>query len=44
MSRALFFEDAKGREVETRASAWTKVEGGYLLETRKHSYFTKSFP
>ncbi|KAB5536037.1 hypothetical protein GE09DRAFT_1249522 [Coniochaeta sp. 2T2.1] len=44
IKRTLYFADSKGREVETSASAWTKVQGGYLLTNKKHAYFTKSLP
>ncbi|KAJ9137704.1 hypothetical protein NKR23_g8927 [Pleurostoma richardsiae] len=44
IKRTLYFADSKGREVETSASAWTEVQGGFLLTTKKHTYFTKSLP
>ncbi|RKU42520.1 hypothetical protein DL546_004002 [Coniochaeta pulveracea] len=44
ISRKLYYMDARGRQVDTNKSEWTKVHKGYELQGRRHTYFTKSFP
>lgn len=44
LSGSLYYTDARGRDIDTSRSEWTKVHKGYELRGRRHTYFTKSFP
>ncbi|RSM19765.1 hypothetical protein CDV31_001396 [Fusarium ambrosium] len=42
--KGLYFLDAKKHKKKTTKKEWTKIEGGYMLQGKKHVYFAKKFP
>ncbi|RSL71603.1 hypothetical protein CEP54_001202 [Fusarium duplospermum] len=42
--KGLYFLDAKKHKKKTTKKEWTKIEGGFMLQGKKHVYFAKKFP
>lgn len=40
----LYYRDSHGNKIDTVEREWTKVDGGYEKQGRRHVYFAKSFP